>query len=127
MKRSGVFVLLLLLLISGSAVGCLPVGNGEQLVSLEADIRALSNSLAYTQQEIASLRKSLAETQVQTELLRRQLQEAPRPAISKPTVITVVTQPLSYYPYPYRYYYYRPFPCPPFPYYPFPYPPFPHP
>jgi hypothetical protein len=147
MKKSLLFVALIVVIVVASTLSCVPDRRAEQFARLEAELRGLSNSMVAIQQELSSTRSYLSQAQEQTKLLQKQLDEAKKPApVTTPTTnyfqtsqAVAVPEPYYYYNYNYNYYPYgynrphRPFPprppspFPPGPFPPAPLPPFPFP
>jgi hypothetical protein len=76
MKKVLVIILLLVMLVV-STVGCTSSRSDRQLARIEAQIQALTSSLASTQQELASAKQALAEAQEKARLLQQQQQQPP--------------------------------------------------
>lgn len=115
MKRYALFIVLLLVLVLVSTASCKTPRITDQFAGLQAEIKALSNSLTSTQQELASTKKALTEAQEQTRLLKKQLQESLNQTYldsTTSTESTIISEPYLYYPYRY---YYPPYPFPPSP------------
>ena len=138
MKRASVFITLFFIFVLVLSTGCIPRQSDKQLLRIETQLQALSNTLTSTQQELASTKKSLIDAQDRARLLQQQLQQtqetqkaqASTCTYQAPVVQTVVATP-DYSPYYYsnRYYPHYPTPpvppCPPLPPPPHPMPPFP--
>jgi hypothetical protein len=135
MKRCTVFIGILLVLALAAFPACTSKLSDQQLARIEAQLQALTTTLASTQQELVSTKYSLAEAQNKTKALQLQLQTAQEAQANTvvtqaPAVQTVTVVPDPYYSeytpfnnYPGGYYYPQPAPPP----LPLPPPPMPHP